>query len=138
MLHRSNSRALVEIESHFPDNRLVGGKYHMGSHTVYLYKKEIMEQCRMLFGSLAPLQAYIYVILAHELGHAEDVELMDLSNLLDSPLTASEQAGIRLRIEENAWRYAESLLFDMDPVFLRTIIDESLFSYRQAIEPHIA
>ncbi|MDR9748300.1 hypothetical protein [Paenibacillus taichungensis] len=138
MLHRSNSRALVEIESHFPDNRLVGGKYHMGSHTVYLYKKEIMEQCRMLFGSLAPLQAYIYVILAHELGHAEDVELMDLSNLLDSPLTAPEQAETRLRIEENAWRYAESLLFDMDPVFLRTIIDESLFSYRQAIEPHIA
>ncbi|NEU59835.1 hypothetical protein G3352_02900 [Paenibacillus sp. ALJ109b] len=138
LLHRSNSRALVEIESHFPDNRLVGGKYHMGSHTVYLYKKEIMEQCRMLFGSLAPLQAYIYVILAHELGHAEDVELMDLSNLLDSPLTAPELAETRLRIEENAWRYAESLLFDMDPVFLRTIIDESLFSYRQAIEPHIA
>lgn len=92
----------------------------------------------MLFGSLAPLKAYIYVILAHELGHAEDVELVDLSNLLDGPLTASEQAEIRLRIEENAWRYAESLLFDMDPVFLRTIIDESLISYRQAIEPHIA
>jgi hypothetical protein len=126
------------VETHFPDNRLVGGKYHMGTHTVYLYQKEIMEQCRMLFGSLAPLEAYIYVILAHELGHAEDVELVELSNRLDGPLTALEQAEIRLRIEENAWRYAESLLSDMDPVFLRTIIDESLLSYRQAIEPHIA
>ncbi|MGG4131680.1 hypothetical protein ABEW19_25815 [Paenibacillus illinoisensis] len=126
------------METHFPDNRLVGGKYHMGTHTVYLYQKEIMEQCRMLFGSLAPLEAYIYVILAHELGHAEDVELVELSNRLDGPLTALEQAEIRLRIEENAWRYAESLLSDMDPVFLRTIIDESLLSYRQAIEPHIA
>nr|WP_261780132.1 hypothetical protein [Paenibacillus xylanexedens] len=110
----------------------------MGTHTVYLYQKEIMEQCRMLFGSLAPLEAYIYVILAHELGHAEDVELVELSNRLDGPLTALEQAEIRLRIEENAWRYAESLLSDMDPVFVRTIIDESLLSYRQAIEPHIA
>ncbi|MDK8192828.1 hypothetical protein QP794_22335 [Paenibacillus sp. UMB7766-LJ446] len=128
----------VQVEPHFPDSRLVGGKYHMGSHTVYLYKKEIMEQCQMLFGSLAPLKAYIYVILAHELGHAEDVELVDLSNLLHGPHTAPEQAEIRLRIEENAWRYAESLLFDIDPIFLRTIIDESLYSYRQAIEPHIA
>ncbi|WP_321573911.1 hypothetical protein [Paenibacillus sp. P13VS] len=129
---------IVQVESHFPDNRLVGGKYHMGSHTVYLYKKEIMEQCRMLFGTLAPLQAYIYVILAHELGHAEDTELAYLSSLLDGPLSAHEQAEIRLRIEENAWRYAESLLQGMDPVFLHTIIDESLLSYRQAIEPHIA
>lgn len=92
----------------------------------------------MLFGTLAPLKAYIYVILAHELGHAEDTELSDLSDLLDGPLSAPEQAEIRLRIEENAWRYAESLLQGMDPVFLRTIIDESLLSYRQAIEPHIA
>lgn len=92
----------------------------------------------MLFGSLAPLEAYIYVILAHELGHAEDMELEYLSNLLDGPLSAPEQAEIRLRIEENAWRYAESLLPGLDPVFLHTIIDESLLSYRQAIEPHIA
>ncbi|WP_454191146.1 hypothetical protein [Paenibacillus sp. Marseille-Q7038] len=110
----------------------------MSSHTVYLYQKEIMEQCRMLFGSLAPLHSYISVILAHELGHAEDAELKHLSGLLDGPLTVSEQAQIRLRIEENAWRYAESLLWDIDPVFLSTIIDESLYSYHQAIEPHIA
>lgn len=92
----------------------------------------------MLFGSLAPLQSYIFVILAHELGHAEDEDLKFLSGLLDGPLTAAEEAEIRLRIEENAWRYAESLLWDVDPVFLGTIIDESLYSYRQAIEPSIA
>lgn len=138
LMDRSDSCVPVQIESSFPENRLVGGKYHMESHTVYLYQKEIMEQCNILFGSLAPLKSYIAVILAHELGHAEDAELAQLSSLLDGPLTIYEEARVRLHIEENAWRYAESLLFDVDPVFLGTIIDESLYSYREALEPHIA
>jgi len=128
----------VRIEPCFPDGRLVGGKYHAASHTVFLYEEEIIEQCKLLFGSLEPLRSYIRVILAHELGHAEDNELEYLSGLLDTSSAPADRFRVMLHIEENAWRYAEALLPDIDPIFLRTIVDESLFSHRQAAEQHIA
>lgn len=105
----------------------------MGSHTVYLYKEEIIRQCCRLFGSPYRLREYIAVILAHELGHSQDKELVQLAEALDEPLSEREEAEIRLRIEENAWGYALSLLSDTDPSFLQFIMEESLFSYRNQL-----
>lgn len=110
----------------------------MGSHTVYLYKEEIARQCAALFGSTSRLKEYIAIILAHELGHSEDIELGQLADALDQPLSQREEAEIRLRIEENAWTYAEALLNDADPLFLQSIIEESLLSYRNILQLHIA
>ncbi|WP_229696146.1 hypothetical protein [Paenibacillus albidus] len=138
LLGRSRSQVTVTLEPRFAGNRLVGGKYHMGSHTIYLYKDQIKEQCCKLFGSTNRLKEYIAVILAHELGHSEDVELEQLALALEEPLTARQQAEIRLRIEENAWHYAAVLLADMDTSFLQIIIEESLFSYRRSFELSIA
>jgi hypothetical protein len=138
LLTRSGSQVTVRIEPRFRDNRLVGGKYHMGSHTVYLYKEEIARQCASLFGSTSRLKEYIAIILAHELGHSEDTELGQLADALDQPLSQREEAEIRLRIEENAWTYAETLLNDADPFFLQSIIEESLLNYRNTLQLHIA
>ncbi|WP_249899887.1 hypothetical protein [Paenibacillus sp. PK3_47] len=128
----------MRIEPRFRDNRLVGGKYHMGSHTVYLYKEEIIRQCCTLFGSTDRLKEYIAVILAHELGHSEDTELVQLADALERPVSQREEAEIRLRIEQNAWAYAEALLSDTDSAFLQLIIEESLLSYRNTLQLHIA
>lgn len=124
----------VSIEPRFRNNRRVGGKYHLASHTVYLYKEEIVRQCCELFGSPCRLKEYIAVILAHELGHAEDPELEQLAAALDGPLTERQEAEIRLRIEENAWAYAVSLLREADASFLHIIMEESLFSYRNQLD----
>lgn len=113
---------------------MVGGKYHLASHTVFLYKEEIVRQCCELFGSSCRLKEYIAVILAHELGHAQDPELEQLAAALDGPLTGRQEAEIRLRIEENAWAYAVSLLTEADSSFLHIIMDESLFSYRNQLD----
>ncbi|QSF47700.1 hypothetical protein JRJ22_09345 [Paenibacillus tianjinensis] len=138
LLMRSNSRVQVKIEACFPGKRLVGGKYHMGSHTVYLYKEEISEQCIRLFGSLDRLDEYIAVIFAHELGHSEDKELNELAALLDSPLSDREEAEICLQIEENAWRYAQDLLSHGDPLFIESIIEKSLSGYYRRLQPNTA
>ncbi|CAH1190113.1 hypothetical protein PAECIP111892_00011 [Paenibacillus auburnensis] len=138
LLMRSNSRVQVKIEACFPGKRLVGGKYHMGSHTVYLYKAEIKEQCIRLFGSLDRLDEYIAVIFAHELGHSEDKELNELAALLDSPLSDREEAEICLHLEKNAWRYARCLLSHMDPLFIDHIVGESLSGYYQRLELNTA
>ncbi|WP_081758832.1 metallopeptidase family protein [Paenibacillus graminis] len=124
----------VILEPRFQDNRLVGGKYHLASHTIFLYKEEIVRQCCELFGSHLRLKEYIAVVLAHELGHSEDLELEQLAAALDGPLTGRQEAEIRLRIEENAWAYAISLLTEADPYFLHMIMEESLFSYRNQLD----
>lgn len=138
LLNRFESKVTVQIEPRFRDHRLVGGKYHMGSHTVYLYKEAIIRQCCTLFGSTNRLKEYIAVILAHELGHSEDTELVQLADALEEPLTDRQEAEIRLKIEENAWAYAKSLLIEADPSFLHYIIEESLLSYRDKLQLHIA
>ncbi len=138
LIMRSNSGVRVKIEVCFPEKRLVGGKYHMGSHTVFLYKEEIKEQCICLFGSMDRLNEYIAVIFAHELGHSEDHELKELAALLDSLLSDREQAEICLHIEENAWRYARCLLSHMDPLFIENIVRESLAGYYQKLDINTA
>ncbi|WP_310551176.1 hypothetical protein [Paenibacillus glufosinatiresistens] len=133
-MSRSRQNIPVVIEPRFPGKRLVGGKYHLDSHTVFLYKASIVAQCVRLFGSTERLKEYIEVVLAHELGHAQDRELRGLADALDGPLTEREEAGIRLRIEENAWQYAQALLWDADPLLIGRIIDESLAGYREQIQ----
>ncbi|WP_379160878.1 hypothetical protein [Paenibacillus sp. sgz5001063] len=138
LLVHSNSQVQVKIEACFPGKRLVGGKYHMGSHTVYLYKEDIIEQCVRLFGSLDRLEEYIAVIFAHELGHSEDQKLQELAVLLDEALTERERAEISLTIEENAWHYAQCLLSHYDPLFIEHIIEQSLSGYHQRLQTNIA
>ena len=128
LLQRSGSNVHVKVEATFRDKRLVGGKYHMATDTVFLYMEPIKQQCSLLFGSLEPLETYIMIVLAHELGHALDPDLGRLSGQLDSLLTEREVAETRLRIEENAWDYALSILLDIDPVMMQLIMDESLES----------
>jgi hypothetical protein len=105
---------------------------------VTLYQEEIKQQCLQLFGSLDPLEDYISVVFAHELGHAEDQQLERLSLLLDSSLPAVERKSIELQIEENAWRYAESMLPQLDPAFIQEIVTESLAAYRNEVQSEIA
>ncbi|WP_246590716.1 hypothetical protein [Paenibacillus sophorae] len=138
LLIRSGGSTEIIIEARFPGSRLVGGRYHMATAKVYLYKEQLKEQCLELFGSLNRLREYVAVVCAHELGHAEDRELVSLSNRLDEEISHREHAEIALQIEENAWRYAESLLPDIDPEFMRTIIDESLYAYRRKLRTAIA
>lgn len=85
-----------------------------------------------LFGSLEKLEDYAAVVLGHELGHANDSELEELASRLDWDLSAAERAFVRLAIEENAWRYARTVLADLDPAFVEPIVSESLAGYRSA------
>jgi len=138
VLDRSGSRIEVKVENKFPGGRLIGGKYHMATGQVYIYQEQIKQQCFQLFGSLDRLEDYIAVVCAHELGHAEDRELPRLAGLLDEELTDREHRLVALEIEENAWRYAASVLSDMEPAFLALIIDASLDAYRRGLHTDIA
>ncbi|WP_245680515.1 hypothetical protein [Bacillus marinisedimentorum] len=133
IMERSGSKAEVYIEDLFPGGRLVGGKYQIHAHAVTMYTGVIKKQCRMLFGNEDRLHDYFKVVFAHEIGHAEDENLEHLSHALASAESESQQQRIALQIEENAWRFAESILEDMDSPFLSKIIDTSLDSYRQAL-----
>ncbi|BFH13902.1 hypothetical protein WJ0W_003730 [Paenibacillus melissococcoides] len=72
--------------------------------------------------------------MAHELGHAADAELERLSAAMDMGGTPADIRRIALRIEENAWAYAVSLLPEIDDAFIQAIIDESLRAYREPDE----
>ncbi|MRX73909.1 hypothetical protein GJU40_17375 [Bacillus lacus] len=130
---KSGSEAVLQYQSFFPGNRLVGGKYHLGTHTVTLYIEVIKQQCLQLFGTLERLQDYALVVLAHELGHAEDDELPLLADQLEAAATQLERDRTALKIEENAWRFAKELLTDIEPAFFDEVAEQSLFSYRTAI-----
>ncbi|WP_243633364.1 metallopeptidase family protein [Paenibacillus xerothermodurans] len=138
VLPLSGSQVEVSVQRRFPGKRLVGGKYQPASHKVTLYQEPIKQQCRQLFGSLDRLEDYIAVVFAHELGHAEDPQLEQLSRLLDGDLMVKERNAIALQIEENAWAFAEAWLTGIDPAFIRLIIDESLAAYRLAVQSDIA
>ncbi|WP_338113000.1 hypothetical protein [Paenibacillus artemisiicola] len=133
LIAKSGSRAAVAVEDRFPGGRLIGGKYAMRSHAVTLYRGVIAEQCMQLFGSAERLREYAAVILAHELGHAEDGELPALVDALERGTTERERLETALRIEENAWRYAEALLPERDGAFFGAIVAESLRPYREAL-----
>ncbi|MCF2944740.1 hypothetical protein [Paenibacillus tarimensis] len=138
LIKLSGSSVRLNVENYFPDNRNVGGKYKMSDHSITLYLKEIEEQCSSLLGSLEQLDEYITIIFAHELGHAEDHELTELSDRLDSAFSEMEHNLIALRIEENAWRYAREILGLAAGQLFDTIVEHSLQAYRLSVQADIA
>ncbi len=134
LLHESNSQVQVTLESHFPGGRMAGGKYNMGRHLITLYIEEIKAQCMQLYGSHDLLEAYVDIVLAHEIGHAEDGDLDRLASLMDTSDSELERRRIALRIEENAWAYARALLPETSSPMLDEIVRESLQAYHEAID----
>ncbi|WP_299088905.1 hypothetical protein [uncultured Metabacillus sp.] len=126
------------VESTFPDGRLVGGKYHLGTHTITLYLNTIKQQCVQLFATDQYYLDYLMIVTAHELGHAEDQELVELCNQLDECTSKAERNKISLRIEENAWRYARALLKGMDTTIVETVVFHSLKPYYEEMDKEIA
>ncbi|RFU62263.1 hypothetical protein [Bacillus sp. V59.32b] len=110
------------IENEFPGTRCVGGKYSPSKHTITLFKKDIEIQCERLLGSLERLEEYTWVIFAHELGHALDLELPSLSD----QLLHSDDSDRLFKIERNAWDIAERLIPFIDDKLFGKIRSESL------------
>jgi hypothetical protein len=135
MLRLSGSTVKVVIKDRFPGGRLVGGKYHPVTHTITLYRESIREQCRQLFGTEAYFDVYAAMVFAHELGHSEDRQLAQLTELLDTPkLTKQEKKTVALKIETNAWVFAAKLFSEWkQAAFLQEIVYQSLTPYYTAI-----
>lgn len=133
LLDMSGSGVSVNIKSRFPGGRNVGGKYSIGDHSVTMYLGEIKKQCMTLFGTLDGYEAMLRIVFAHELGHAEDPMLSELSEEMDTCQTGLERKRIALRIEENAWDYARNLVPVQDRQMMETVIFYSLEAYREAI-----
>ncbi|MGM0843422.1 MAG: hypothetical protein ACQEUT_00490 [Bacillota bacterium] len=127
---RAGSSVNVILAKDFPGNRIAGGKYNMGSHTITMYIDEIKKQCKLLFSSLDHFYEYFTVVFAHELGHAEDKELEELADRMDVA-DEYERKRIALQIEENAWCIAKGLIPEINGNFTNQIIQESLLSYRR-------
>ncbi|PLS18448.1 hypothetical protein CVD28_07230 [Bacillus sp. M6-12] len=129
LLLASGSQVKVSLEKNYPGDRFAGGKYSMGSHTITLYIEEIEQQCLQLFSSLDHFMDYLAVVFAHEIGHAEDKELLALANKMDESSSERERQEIALQIEENAWDYAVQLLPHLNPDFVDEIKENSLEPY---------
>ncbi|ANA79899.1 hypothetical protein PVOR_00190 [Paenibacillus vortex V453] len=138
LLRRSGSSVTVEMDTYFPGGRLIGGKYVMHSHRVTMYTEVIRQQCLQLFGSLESFNAYYAVVFAHELGHSMDLKLTELCDRMDGTIDEWDQKQIALQIEENAWNNAMPWIQDIDPAFIRVIVDRSLEAYRDELAPEIA
>lgn len=138
LLECSGLPVTLSIERRFPGHRLVGGKYSMNAGTITMYSEVIAAQCLQLFGSLDRAEDYFAVVVAHELGHAADAELERLSAAMDMGGSPADIRRIALRIEENAWAYAVSLLPEIEDAFIQAIIDESLRAYREPDEARTA
>ncbi|WP_199925493.1 hypothetical protein [Paenibacillus bouchesdurhonensis] len=138
LLMQSGSTVSLDVRSRFPGGRNVGGKYSIADHKVTMYVGEIKKQCLSLFGSLEAFPQVLRIVFAHELGHAEDAHLQELSDLLDHCDNEQERKRIALRIEENAWNYAKMLIPEEDQSMMQTVIYYSLKSYREAIAGEIA
>lgn len=137
LLVRSRSQVKVKLASSFPGGRLVGGKYHLGTHTITLFIEEIKKQCLQLFHTDVDFLSYLAIVLSHEIGHAEDGELVRLSDQLDHSINQFERDRLALEIEENAWHYAALLLEDIDTNLVDTVIYHSLRPYRDKLQMEI-
>lgn len=135
LLKQSGSQVGIKLRHRFPGGRNVGGKYNIDDHTVTLYLTEIRKQCRVMFGSAsAPLcRQLLRIVLAHELGHAEDPQLSELSDSMDSCGSPLERSKLALQIEENAWSYARQLLPAACSEMLDIVVQHSLRSYYEVI-----
>ncbi len=133
LLNRSDAEVVVRLHNRYPGPRMIGGKYSMGDRSVTMYLGEVRKQCRLLFGSVQGWRTFFAIVFAHELGHARDPELPALCERLDACESERERSETALRIEENAWNYARTLIPDIDPGMLERVIDNSLLAYRQAV-----
>ena len=134
ILVQSGSGVKVELEDFFPGDRFAGGKYNFGSHTITLYIEEIKAQCLQVFSSLERFEDYFAVVLAHEIGHAEDHELADLIQRMEETGNEVLKKRTALQIEMNAWDYARVLIPEKLHPFMDTIIGYSLEPYYEALE----
>jgi hypothetical protein len=134
LLRRASSDVRVRTKKKFPGSRSVGGKFSMGSRMITLYLQEIEEQCFQIFGSLRSIDDYVTIILAHEMGHAHDPLLEQLSDQLDSCHEPLEAARLALRIEQNAWDYASELVPEVDRFVFEKIVECSLEAYHERIQ----
>jgi hypothetical protein len=132
LLGRLDSELNVIVERTFPGKRLIGGKYSMSTHSITMYTDSVTEQCLRMYGESDCLPDYFKVVLAHELGHAHDHELEVLAARLNEA-DIEERSRLMLRIEENAWKFARTLLYDVAPAFLEEIERQSLAPYYQAV-----
>ncbi|MDO3410120.1 hypothetical protein QWJ34_10140 [Saccharibacillus sp. CPCC 101409] len=133
ILTRSDSRIEVVLENLFPGKRLVGGKYNLDDNRITLYLGVLEEQCIQLFGTLDDFEEYVRIVLAHELGHANDPELEYLSERLVKIRGNLSRIRVTLRLEENAWRYADDLVRTENPALFDTIMGQSLSGYYEAL-----
>ncbi|WP_025683952.1 hypothetical protein [Paenibacillus maysiensis] len=120
----------VKLEKRFPGGRLIGGKYAINAHAITMYTDTIETQCIQMFGSAERVEEYFTVVLAHEIGHAADSELLDLSDALEQESGLGTRQRLALQIEENAWNYALRLVPEIEETFISAVIDESLLAYR--------
>ena len=100
----------IVLEDHFPEERMIGGKYSLERHTITIYLEEVRMQCMLLFGSDEYMLDYFTVILAHELGHAADQNLRELARLRSATSDVQMRNQLSIEIEENAWNYASRLI----------------------------
>ncbi|MBO3285124.1 hypothetical protein MKY98_24710 [Paenibacillus sp. FSL M8-0228] len=133
LLERAAIGVIVKLEKRFPGGRLIGGKYAMNAHAITMYTDVIETQCLQMFGSIDRVEEYFTVVLAHEIGHAADTELVDLSDALEQESGIGTRQRLALQIEENAWNYALGLVPEIDATFISAVIDESLLAYRVPI-----
>jgi hypothetical protein len=133
MLSRLESDLNVVLEDAFPGKRLVGGKYSLSTRSITMFMKDVTEQCLRLFPGDELLLDYFKVVFAHELGHAYDEKLIELADQLDEA-DGTERNLLMLEIEENAWRFARSILPDITLSFVEEIESQSLAPYYLAVE----
>ncbi|MGA9288222.1 MAG: hypothetical protein WBV93_07680 [Anaerobacillus sp.] len=119
----------IILEDHFPEERIIGGKYSLEKHVITIYLKEVRMQCMLLFGSDEYMLNYFTVILAHELGHAADQNLRAMADLRASTSDVKRRNQISIKLEENAWNYATRLIPDLHPL-LMIVKERSLDMYR--------
>ncbi|PLT33779.1 hypothetical protein [Bacillus sp. V5-8f] len=110
------------IEKEFPGTRCVGGKYSADKHLITLYTKDIEIQCERMLGSLEHLDEYTWIVLAHEAGHALDLELP----LLSGEWSITSDMDTLYKIEVNAWDIAERLIPFIDRGLFEKVRTESL------------
>ncbi|KMY54557.1 hypothetical protein AC623_12030 [Bacillus sp. FJAT-27231] len=122
LMKKLDQTLTLEIKKEFPGARCVGGKYSPDTHSITLFKQDIAIQCERLLGSLEQLREYEWIIFAHELGHALDEELADLSVRLEE----TKSVDILAQIELNAWRIAEELIPFVDSHLFARVKEESL------------
>ncbi|MDQ0494146.1 hypothetical protein [Paenibacillus brasilensis] len=130
LLERADIGVTVKLEKRFPGGRLIGGKYALNAHAITMYTDVIETQCLQMFGSVERVEEYFTVVLAHEIGHAADAELVRLSDALEQESEIGTRQQLALQIEENAWNYALRLVPEIEAKFISAVIDESLLAYR--------